>query len=63
MVSEIIGEEIVKFGKRIKEIISHPECEVIRQIRFDLDLTGVQDEYCFQWENVTLLNALFTQRI
>ena len=47
MVSEIIGEEIVKFRKRMREIISHPACEVIRQIRFDWDLKEVQDEYCF----------------
>ena len=47
MVSEIIGEEIVKFSKRMIEIISHPQCEVIRQIRFDWDLTEVLDEYCF----------------
>ena len=47
MVSEITGEEIVKFSKRMIEIISHPQCEVIRQTRFDWDLTEVQDEYCF----------------
>ena len=47
MVSEIIEEEIVKFSKRMIEIISHPQCEVIRQIRFDWDLIEVQDEYCF----------------
>ena len=47
IVSEIIGEEIVKFSKRTIEIISHPQCEVIRQIKFDWDWIEVQDEYCF----------------
>ena len=48
MVSEIIGEEIVKFSKRMIEIICQPECEVIGQIRFDWDLIEIQDEYCFE---------------
>ena len=63
MVSEIIGEEIAKFSKRMIEIISHPQWEVIRQIRFDWDLTEIQDEYCFSVRNVTLLNALLTLKI
>ena len=29
MINDVIGEEIVKFAKRIIEIMCHPECEVI----------------------------------
>ena len=47
MVSEITGEEIVKFSKRMIEKISHPQGEVTRQIGFDWDLIEVQNEYCF----------------
>ena len=47
MISDVIGEEIVKFAKRIIEIMCHPECEVIKQIKFNWDLIEVKDGKCF----------------
>ena len=51
MVSDIIGEEIVKFAKRIIEIMCYPECEVIKQIKFNRDLIEVKDGNCFSTSN------------
>ena len=48
MISDITGEEIVKFAKRIILIMCHPECEVIKKIKFNWDLTEVKDGRCFQ---------------
>ena len=51
MISDVIGEEIVKFAKRIIEIMCHPECEVIKQIKFNWDLIEVKDGKCFSISN------------
>ena len=46
MVSDVIGEYLVKFCRKIIEIMSHHECELIPQIRFNWDLIEVRDGYC-----------------
>ena len=51
MISDVIGEEIVKFAKRIIEIMCHPECEVIKQMKFNWDLIEVKDGKCFSISN------------
>ena len=51
MISDVIGEEIVKFAKRIIEIMCHPECEVIKQIKFNWALIEVKDGKCFSISN------------
>ena len=45
------GAEIVKFTKRIIKIMCHPECEVIKQIKFNWDLIEVKDGNCFPISN------------
>ena len=47
MVSDVVGEDLVKLCRKIIEIMSHHECELIPQIRFDWDLIEVKDGYCF----------------
>ena len=47
MISDLIGENVVKFCRKIIEIMCHPDCELIRQIKFNWDLAEVKDGYCF----------------
>ena len=47
MVSDVVGEDLVKFCRKIIEIMSHHECELIPQIRFNWDLREVKDGHCF----------------
>ena len=47
MVRDVVGEDLVKFCRKIIEIMSHQECELIPQIRFNWDLIEVKDGYCF----------------
>ena len=47
MVSDVVGEDLVKLCRKIIEIMSHHECELIPQIRFDWDLIELKDGYCF----------------
>ena len=51
MISDIIWEETVKFAKRIILIMCHPECEVIKQIKFNWDLIEVKDGKCCSISN------------
>ena len=51
MISDIIGEEIVTFAKRKILIMCHPECEVIKQLKFNWDLIEVKDGKCFSISN------------
>ena len=43
----VVGEDLVKFCRKIIEIMSHNECELIPQIRSNWDLIEVKDGYCF----------------
>ena len=63
MISDVIGEEIVKFARRIREIMCHPECEVIKQIKFNWDLIEVKDGKCLSISNRDFINALLTSKI
>ena len=47
MISDLIGEDVAKFCRKIIEIMCHPDCELIRQIKFNWDLIEVKDGYCF----------------
>ena len=47
MISNLIGEDVVKFCRKMIEIMCHPDCELIRQIKFNWDLIEVKDGYCF----------------
>ena len=47
MISDLIGEDVVEFCRKIIEIMCHPDCELIRQIKFNWDLIEVKDGYCF----------------
>ena len=47
MISDLIGEDVVKFCRKIIEIMCHPDRELIRQIKFNWDLIEVKDGYCF----------------
>ena len=42
---------IVKCAKGIIEIMCYPECEVIKQIKFNWDLIEVKDGNCFSINN------------
>ena len=46
--SDAVREYVVRHFHRLSKVLSHPACEIIPQIKFDLDLIEVSNDYCFR---------------
>ena len=46
--NESIRASVLKHFATLVRLLSHPACEIVRQIEFDLDLIEVSNGYCFQ---------------
>ena len=47
LANEPLRESIIKHFQLLEHILSHPACEVIQQLKFELDLIEVSNGYCF----------------
>ena len=47
LTNEPLRESIIKHFQILEHILSHPACEVIQQLKFELDLIEVSNGYCF----------------
>ena len=47
LVNEAINQQLVKNMKSVQTILSHPACEIIEQLAFDLNLIEVSNGVCF----------------
>ena len=47
MANEALRDKLVEHLQPIQKLLSHPACEIIPQIQFDLDLIEVLHGYCF----------------
>ena len=45
--NETLRDNILRHFAPIEKFLSHPACEIIQQIKFDLDLIEVSNGYCF----------------
>ena len=45
--SETLRDNMVRYFALIEKFLTHPACEIIPQINFDLDLIEVSNGYCF----------------
>ena len=45
--NETLRDNILRHFASIEKFLSHPACEIIEQIKFDLDLIEVSNGYCF----------------
>ena len=49
--NDYLKHSIMKHFQMLKKFISHPACEVIQQLQFDVDLIEVANGFCFSIRN------------
>ena len=47
MANELLRDKLVEHLQSIEKLLSHPACNIIPQLEFDLDLIEVLNGYCF----------------
>ena len=53
--NETLRDNILRHFAAIEKFLSHPACEIIQQIKFDLDLIEVSNGYCFSIKSRSLI--------
>ena len=60
LVNDALREAIIKHFGTISKILSHPDCDIIKQLSFNLDLIEVADGYVFQISKRTFTHCPLT---
>ena len=47
LANEALNNDLLRHFQSVEKILSHPACEMIKQIEFDLDLIEVSNGFCF----------------
>jgi hypothetical protein len=47
LANDALNNDLVRHFQAVERILSHPACEMIKQIKFDLDLIEVSNGFCF----------------
>ena len=47
LANELLRDKLIQYFQTVERILSHPACEIIRQIKFDVNLIEVSNGYCF----------------
>ena len=48
LVNELLRDELIHHFPTVERILAHPACEIILQIKFDVNLIEVSNGYCFK---------------
>ena len=47
LANELLRDQLITHFQTVEKILSHPACEIIQQIKFDVNLIEVSNGYCF----------------
>lgn len=55
LANEALRDKLVQHFQSVERILSHPACEIVQQIQFDLDLIEVSNGFCFSIRSRTFV--------
>ena len=47
LANDALNDDLIRNFQAVERILSHPACEIVQQIQFDLDLIEVSNGFCF----------------
>jgi hypothetical protein len=64
LANDALNNDLVRHFQAVERILSHPACEMIKQVKFDLDLIEVSNGFCFSIsERAFIANAIPSSKI
>ena len=64
LANDALNNDLVRHFQAVERILSHPACEMIKQIKFDLDLIEVSNGFCFSIsKRAFIANAIPSSKI
>lgn len=61
LTNQTIQEDVLKHFQVLERLLCHPACEMIEQIKFDLDLIEVSNGYCLAISSKTFIECPITE--